>query len=349
MAAFIWLVATPMYLSEAHFVIRGAGAPMGAASGGGSSLSSLVSVGSSLSGMIDSYAVRDFLQSRDAMQRLEQTVGFASRVAKPDADLFVRTKANPGRDDLFNLYTSVVQARFNLMEQIVVLRVFAFQPSDAETMAQGLLKLAEEFADKLNKRAREDVQRVWEQEVQRSENRAVQARLAMSEWQRHNANIDPAANVTMLNALIAQQESSLAEARADLSQTIALGNGKDHPRRKAIEQRIEALQKQVDAARGRLTGIGSSQASQLVEFEKLKVEQEFAEKNLETTRAALEQARLAAISQEKYVSLVQAPSLPDTKAYPYPPWYLAGALLAGVLGLIIGSLLLGVARDALAR
>jgi capsular polysaccharide transport system permease protein len=344
-AAYFKTIASPMYVSEARFSIQGQNP---AAALGGSIGGALATGASGLSTIVDGYAVHDFIESRDGFRTLEKTVGFTKREAKPDADPLVRVRANATEDDLYKLYTSLVQVRFNIVEQIVVLRVFAFTPEDARTLAAGLVKASQDFADGQNRQSRQQWLDLMQQQLTDAEKRVVDARQAISNWRQKNGNIDPNANVTILNTVLGQVEAAIADAQAQLTQANSLGTV-NSPKQRALMQQITALQNQAKDTSARMAGVSTSQAAAMVEFQRLTAEQGFAETNLNNQRSALLQAQVAMGQQQKYVAVVAAPSLSVVAAYPDTLTLFGGAFAVGLGCLLTGSLLLGVARDTLAR
>ncbi len=348
-ALYVFVLGTPMYLSETRFAVRGGehnrmpglSGILGGSGGGTPPL---------IAGLVDGYSVRDFLQSREAMEKLDAAVGFVSRYSIPEADQFVRLPSDASRDRAYQTYKSMIQPSFNMVEQIVVVRVYAFSPEDAVMLASALTTLAEKFSDDINKRSRQDALTLSEQEAERYDSRVRNARIALNDWRKRNANIDPGANVLMINTLITTLEQNLSDTRSQLAQTMAATQ--NSPQKKGLEQRIAAIKAELADARRRLTGDSTlndrSEALQLAEFERLKIDLESAEKSREGARASLDDARVQVIRQQKYVFTVAAPSQPDSPDYPGPYKFLGGGLLAGCLLLIGVSIGTGLLRESLA-
>lgn len=341
---FILFVATPMYSTEARFAIRGGDA--GASAAGVTNILSAGSGNNPMSGFVDGYAVRDFLQSRDAMERLDRQVGLAALLARSTLDPFTRVPRDPTVDQLYDAYQSIINVRFNMIEQIVVLNVQAFSPGDAVTIAKALLIITEEFADQLNQRARADAQRVAEREVLQAEKRSADARMAITRWRAENANIDPTTDVAMLTNLIAQVESQLVTAENDLAEIDSTGN-RNHPRRRSVALQVQTLKDRVAEIRKRLASSGTGAAGQIASYEALKIAQEFAESNLAQMRQSAEQARLATLRQQKFVAVIADPKIDNRVAYPSKSVLLGGALVIGLALAFFGSVALGLVRTYL--
>jgi capsular polysaccharide transport system permease protein len=342
-AIYVFGFATPLYVSEAKFAVRAG--EMG--QGSGNALGSVVTAGAGLVGLADGFAVRDFLQSRSALEALESKTGYVPRMNKDVEDPLVKLDPKANEDGVFDYYSKMVTTRFNMVEQVVSVQAYAFTPEDAHAIASGLLAISDEFSDQLNARARADALKLSEEQVKRAEERVKEARRAVAEWRQKNVNIDPANNAAMINQIITQLEGQLTEARAQLQEMNSLNS--NNPRRQVIEERIQALQKQIDDNRSRLAGVDDSVATQLGDFQVLQIEQEFAEKNLAAAQESMEQARFNTLRQMRYVVTIAAPNTPQVAAYPDPLRTIGGSLLAGLGAFFLISLASGMVRDSIAR
>ena len=336
---YLFWFATPMFAAEARFVLRSADAS--AMSGG---IPSFLASGNGVAtAFVEGYAVRDYILSREAMERLNGKIDFIRLMTKADADPLVRLRPDASRDEEYSLYRSAIQARFNIVEQMVVLKVYAFSPTDAQSIARGLIGLAENFSDDMNRRARADGLKVAQQEVTRAEERATRARLAVQKWRNENANIDPTIDVKTIADLISQLELQLLAADADLDQ-IRTSKELNNPRRASLEVRVKTIRRQIAETRSRMIG-GGATPEQLARYEVVRMEQEFADKNLDAARQSLEQARVSTVRQQRYISVVTEPIAGERRAYPDRIVWLGAAALAGCLLAFLVSILRGLLED----
>lgn len=339
---YITLLATHLYSTEARFAIRGtdsSGAPA-------PSMGGIMSNGSGagqVTGFVDGYAVRDFLQSRDAMRRLSKRMDFAAFVAKQVPDPLLRLSKTPTEDELFDAYSSLITVRYNMIEQIVVLDVEAYSPQDAVAIATNLLAITEEFADRMNQRARDDSFRVAEESVTTAEKRALSARTELAKWRSKNVNVDPTQDVTMLDAIIAQQEGQLTQAENDLSLIGKAGIART-PRRDTLEQQAQTLRGQIAKSRERLAGHNAQSPARISAYEELQGNLLFAENNLTSMRQTAEQTKLDVLRQQKFVVVIAEPTEDNEPSYPDPLIWLAGALATGMGLSFFGSVIIGLLR-----
>lgn len=343
-AVYLFFIATPMYLAEARFVLRVADA----SAIGGSGVPSLLATGTGVANVfVDGYAVRDFIQSREAMERLDAKIGLQRLLSNADADPIVRMAPNASKDEVYATYRTNIQAKFNIVEQMIVLKIYAFSPDDAQIIARGLIELAEGFSDDLNRRARSDSLKLAELEVRRAEERASKARMAVAAWRNENNNIDPAIDVKTIAELINQLELQLLAAEAEVDQ-IVTSREPNSPRRASLEVRVKTIRRQIADTRKRMISGGATPA-QLARYEELRIEQDFSDKNLDAAGQALQQARLSTLRQQKYISVVAEPIADRHRAYPNRVTWLTGALLVGLSLAFFGSIILGLVDDARRR
>lgn len=352
-AAYSFWFAPPTYTAETRFEIRGLsdGPQLLTQAGGGSTSSgggaSSVSVGSSIGGgtnplsnfgFVDGYAVRDFIQSRDAMRRLQEKI---------DLSKMLRVAANANDDALYNAYTAAVSVRYNMIEQILVLVVHAYDPGDTVTISKALLQIADEFVNSLNTRVLQDAMKVAERDLSAAQTRAALARARVTEWRHANANVDPTAEASLLMNLVAQSESQLAAVQSDLA-LIEASHAHAHPRRRALEIQLANLKRKIAETRRRLGGNDARDAAnKIAAFEKLKAEQDFADSAVLFARQSVDQARVTMMRQQRYVSMISAPLASAAPSANDKFTLIGEALIAGAALSFISSVLLGYLRDSL--
>ena len=305
-------------------------------------------MGDAMGSFVDGYAVRDFLQSREALKVLSTKLDFRTIAIRPKADPLVRLPQDATEDQLFATYRSMVSVQFNMLEQIVAVKVFAFTPDDTIKLARSIIEISESFSDQMNIRAREDVVRVTETELKLAENKALEARHAVGQWRDQHAQIDPTADATLLGTLISQLEGQLSTAENDLSNIKSSSPGA--PRRRSVELQVSDLRQQIAETRARLGAAqdnSSTSAHMIAEYESLKANQDFADTSLSTLRQSLADARMASMRQQKFVSVIAEPQPDKVPAYPTLIVPLLTSLVGGLALAFFGSVFLGLLRGFL--
>lgn len=308
---YFFAIASDLYSSEVKFIVRGPskGQPIGAAS-------LLSSAG--LGGSEDTYAVLDYITSRDAARRLEREVDLRALLSRPEGDLITRF---PGvwfwRHDFESLYWSYL--RFIAVERdsqsgVSTLLAKAYRPEDAQRMARALLEFSEQLVNQLNERSRQDLVGAFQREVDATEQKIAKIGTELTAYRIQQKMLDPKSAATGPVELLANMNAQQTNARAQLAEL--LKNSPNSPQIPLIQTRIASLDKLIAEQRTKITGDNNSVATALTEYERLDVQKLLAEKTLASALASLESAKLEAQKQQLYLETIAQPNLADYPLFP---------------------------------
>lgn len=340
-------IAADRYESEVRFVVR---IPGTAGSAGMlANLMQKAGEGLTTTGMVrgaeDSYIVSNYLESRDALAYLETHAAYRKMVETEAADFLWRFPnfftANT-QEGLYRHFRRLMSISFDSTTGVSTLRVEAFSPSDAQRLATALLKGAEALINRLNERARSDVIRFAEAEVERMRGRADDAQAKLTMFRESESLIDPTHSTLAVLEAIARLSEEVALVNVQLRE---LQSGSPAgPQIASLRNRQAALEAQIKAERQKLAGDALSIAPRIAQYERLMLEREFSHRALLAALTAVEMARLEATRQHVYIEQVAAPSLPDRAAYPWRVLWCLGILMFSYVIFRIGSLLVNDAR-----
>ncbi|HEX3920397.1 MAG TPA: chain-length determining protein [Caulobacteraceae bacterium] len=308
------LVAAPLYVSEARFVVR---ARAESAGPGGLGLA-LASVGVDVGeGQTDAFEVHEYMTSRDAVADLEKRVSLRALLGRPEGDFlarFPRPFENTSFEQLYKEYQRFVTVGYNPTTGISTLRVEAFRPGDAEAISAALLDGGEALVNRLNDRAAQDSIAEAQREVVEAQARSVQAQAALTDFRNREQLIDPTRSAGAGLELVSQLEGQLATLKAERAGQAALTpQSAELP---VLDRRIAAYEAQVAAEQAKMAGQTSSLAPKIGEYERLSLERDFADKTVATADAALEEARVDARQKQLYLERVVYPNTPDRAERP---------------------------------
>ena len=342
MAAYCYAIAAPMYMSSLRFTIRGQ-----SESGTSSVLGKLMQSGGGGGAFTDGFAVRDYLSSFDALTQLNKKADFIEHMQRPKGDFVVNLGARSSKETVLDFYRRVVKVRYNMVEGIVSVDVFAFTPQDAFAFAAQIMDIAGEFSNDLNRRATEDSVRVASDDLKSAEERLGQARLALNDWRKRNANLDLEANAKMISQNVGALEGLLISARAELDQMKSSGT-LNNPRRKSVEDRIKSVTQQLAEENARLTGgeSGTSVVNLLAEYQSLNLTQEFASKNYELAVQSMHNARTIANVRQKYVATIVSPTMPEEPSYPDSTKLIVLTFIGALFMYLVGTMTWSVVRES---
>jgi len=311
-AVYFFGLASNLYLSEAQFIVR---APTRATL---PSIGALLS-GTQVPGIEDTYAVTDFIMSRDAVRGLEKEVDLRAVLGRQEGDVFMRFPGalSLGRKDfeaLYKAYPRFVSVEIDTQSGIATLGVKAFRAQDAQAIAQALLSSSEQLINELNERARKDALATFEQQVKNTQQHIEKIQDQLTAYRVAQNMLDPKSAaqgpLEVLTKLIGEQTAARTQL-ADL-----LKNSPKSPQIGLVKTRIASLEKQIDDQRSRIAGPDNSVATALAEYERLSVELGLDEKALASAFSSLEAARLEAQRQQLYLETIVQPNLADYPVFP---------------------------------
>jgi capsular polysaccharide transport system permease protein len=334
-------IASDIYVSESRFVVR---SQQRQSSNG--LLGGLLEGTGMGRAQDEAYTVQDYILSRDALHQLEQRLGVRKAFSDSHIDVLSRF---PGLDwdDSFEAfhryYPRRVNVAYDATSSITTLKVSAFNANDARRINEQLLAMSEQLVNQLNKRALEDSIRFATTVVEEAERKTKSAALALSGFRTRGSVFDPERQSTMQLQGVAKLQEELIATKTQLIQVRGLSA--NNPQIGVLEARAEALQKAIDAEMRKVAGGGVSLTTQASEYERLALERGFAEKQLASALASLEQARNEAQKKQLYLERIVQPNLPD---YAIEPRRIRSVLIVLVLGLVswgVLSLLLASVRE----
>lgn len=304
-------VATPLYATRSEFVIQQAEAQ------GASQLGGLFS-GTGFATSQDSITVQSYLQSRDAMLRLDADLGFKAHFADPAIDPIQRLAADATNEDAYKIYKRNVKIGYDPTEGLIRMEVIAADPERSAAFARALISYAEEQVDQLTQRLRGDQMEGARASFQEAEAAMLAAQRRVVSLQEQYNVLSSEVEVTLLTNQIGQLETQLTQERLALQEL--RGNAQPNLARIApIEARIATLQAEIADLRAQLTSAGASGLSLAGIQGELMVAQaevETRQMMLAQSLQQLESARIEANRQVRYLSLGVTPVVPDAPTYP---------------------------------
>lgn len=308
---YFYAFATPLYATKTEFLIQQAD------SNGGGGLGGLFS-GTGFATSQDSITVQSYLQSRDAMLRLDADIGFKDHFSAENIDMLRRLSPDATNEEAYRLYRKMVKIGYDPTEGIVKMEVIATDPQTSEEYARALIKYAEEQVDNLTQRLRGDQMKGSRESYEQAETNMLSAQQKVLELQERLGVIDAASEASAIMSQVAIFETQLQEKRLQLQQL--LDNARPNQARvdgvKGDIARLEAL---IAELRSELTESGSDSAS----LARISGELRLAELELETRTAMMQQAlqqletsRIEANRQVRYLSMGVTPVAPDEPTYP---------------------------------
>jgi len=308
---YYYVMATPMYATKSAFVIQKAEGL------GQSGLGSLFS-GTQLATNQDSVTVQSYLQSRDAMQRLDKDLGFKTVFENPSIDPLQRLPKGSSDEQAYRLYEKMVKIGYDPSEGIVKMEVVAPNPSESQKFSEALISYAEQQVDQLTSRLRGDQMKGARESYEDAEAKVFAAQAKVQKLQEKVGILDPISENSMVMAQVSSFETELQRKNLELGQL--LDNPRPNQARvEGVKGDIARLKGVIEKLRNQLTqakGSGESLAAVTGQLQIAQGELQTRQMLLSAAAQQMETARIEANKQVRYLEMGVRPVAPDEATYP---------------------------------
>jgi capsular polysaccharide transport system permease protein len=307
---YFYKVATPMYSTDSQFLII-----QNEGGGGASPFGGLLPT--QFANSADSIATQAYLQSKDAMLRLDDDVGFKDHFASEDIDPIQRLTADPTNEEAYKLYKKNIKIGYDPTEGVIRMEVIAADPQIATTFSERLLKYAEDRVNSLSQGKRDSGMNDAEIGFKKATEQRRSAQQHLIELQVENG-VDPEAVIAAIRTQITNYESLLIEKQLELA--ALLDNAR--PNRAKVEgaqgdvRRLEGALAQLNDRMNNATEGNNSLAQQAVSLQLAQADLANADGNLQLAQTGLEQARTEASRQVRYLTVAVRPVPSEEPSYP---------------------------------
>ena len=334
------LFASDVYISESQFVVRSPDKPSQSGLGVLLKSSGFANAGDEV------YAAQNFIQSRDALARLDKDLYVVKAYSSNKISMFDRFNPlgwNATTEDFYDYYRQHISILHDTSSSITTLTVRAYSPDQTHKINTRLLELAEDLVNRLNERGRQDMIRFAEKEVLDSKQVATNAAVALTNFRNAKGVVDPERQAAVQLQMISKLQDELIAARTQLVQLKTYA-----PRSSqipVISTQITELSRQIDDQMRQVVGDRKSLAGVAAQYQRLQLESQIADRQLAAAMASLEEAKNEARRKQAYVERIVQPSFPDKAK---EPRRLRGIFVTFVMGLVfwgITSMLLAGVRE----
>ena len=319
-------VATPMYATKSEFLILKNETSSSAMSG-------LLS-GTQFATSQDAIAVQSFLESKDAMLRLDSDVGFKAHFAQPWIDPIQRLPEDASNEQAYKMYKRNITIGYDPTEGVIRMEITAADPQVSANYAERLIGYAEERVDQLSRAMRQNSVSTAELALERAKEERRKAQANLVRIQQEGSVLDPEAKIASLRTQISTYEIQLQE------KTLALQAAMDN--RRPNQAKVDGLNGDISRLENLLQTLNNEmkQASQGEDsLAQLAANIALAQSDLATAdlslQSALDQlqgAQREANSQVRYLTTAVKPVASQDPAYPrkFENTVLAFLIFAGI-------------------
>lgn len=309
---YFFMIATPMYATKSEFLILEADN-----AGGGGGLGGLLS-GTQFATNQDSIAVQSYLQSKDAMLRLDEDAGFKAHFTQESLDPIQRLSEEPSAEEAYKTFKKNVKIGYDPTEGVVRMEVIAADPEVATLFSKRLIAYAEERVNNLTQQKRGDQMTDARESF---ENAAKERRLAQEQLvtlQQQGAILDPESVILSLRNQISTVELQLLEKELQLAALLdnarpnqSRVDGARGDVRRLKDQLTELNAKMTDASQGE-----NSLATLTLNIQMAQADLATRDLLLQSALQSMEQTRMEAGRQVRYLTISVEPIASEDPSYP---------------------------------
>jgi capsular polysaccharide transport system permease protein len=282
----------------------------------------------------DSIATQAYLQSKDAMLRLDQDAGFKKHFANGDIDAIQRLDSEPTNEEAYKTYKKNVKIGFDPTEGVIRMEVVAATPDASKSFADRLISYAEERVNQLSAQKRDDQMRDALTALDKAEGERRLAQESLVRLQVEGATLDPEAVIASMRTQISEINVRITEKEIELD--TLLNNSR--PNRAKVEgaqgdvRRLTDQLARLNARMNNATVGENSLAQQAVTLQLAQADLAAADMALQAAQTQMDQARTEAGRQVRYLTVAERPIAPQEATYPrkFENTILAFLVFAGI-------------------
>lgn len=313
-AGYLWVRAVDQYSSSLGFTVRREEAPSAVDILGG--LSKLSSGSSS-----DSDILYKYIQSQELIQKVDARLNLRSIYARHSAmDPLFSLAPDSSIEDLVDYWQKMVLISYSPGTGLIEVQVKAFTAQEAHEIAKVIFDESSVMINELTAIAREDAMRYAREELDTAVDQLKIARQALTAFRSKTQIVDPSADIQLQMGLLNTLQQQLGTELIDYDLLLTSVQEGD-PRLQQSQQRINAIRARIQEERDKFGGgssaaDGEDYATLVAEFERLSVDQEFAEQKYTGALQNYDIAQAEAQRQSRYLAAYLNPTLAQNAEYP---------------------------------
>ncbi|OCP35071.1 capsule biosynthesis protein [Ensifer sp. LC163] len=264
----------------------------------------------------DSYVVTSFIHSTEILKRIEKDANYREIFSRADVDYFSSFSTRGSQESFMRYWKKQVTTYIDGPSGIITLKVRTFRPEDSVKLASLIVSASETLINELSQRARRDIIKSVQDEVEKSGNMYAQSLAALNNFQRESGLLSPEAQALEKGKLLTgllSKKLELETRQFVMKQSSAEGA----PAYEQLSLARQSLDTQIEQLQGELTGSeDASIAKALLRFSELETDRLVAEKLYEASRRTYSAALAESMRKALYLVVFVEPTLPEKSLYP---------------------------------
>ncbi|KAB7714396.1 sugar transporter [Plesiomonas shigelloides] len=288
----------------------------------------------------DVLLVQDYMKSWDMLAKLDKELALKAHFQSESADYFSRLPEGVSKEDFIDYYRKHLSLRLDELSGVLTVELQTFDPQYGQQVVGVMLKESERFINKLGHQVALEQLAFVEAEVNRAYQRLQNEKANVLAFQNSHQLISPESTSRARLGVVSQIEGELVRQQAELKQLHSYMK-ETAPAVVALQSRVDALTKQLEQERTKLTGQDGDAMNEITAgYMDVQTQATLAADLYKTGLISLEQARIEAYRKLKHLLVITQPTLAEDAEYPRRLYNLAtvGVLLCLFYGLIVMGL-----------
>lgn len=316
---YLFVIAEDQYSSTVGFTVRREeGSDVSSSLLGGLAKFAGTSNGS------ESDILYEFIQSQEIVETIDKRLDLRKLfgVHWPGDPIFA-LKPDATIEEVLDYWLRMVRISYDQSTGLIEIRVLAFTPEEAQTLAGEVLAESQRKINDLNTQARQDLMRYATDDLEVALTRLKGAREAMTQFRTRTSIVDPESDIQGRMGVISNLQQQLAASLVDYDLLRLQTDNSDDPRITQAKRRIDVIRERIAAERqtfsnasGEVGEINEDYPELIAEYESLLVDREYAEETYRLALASVDLSRAEASRQNLYLAPFVRPTLPQTAEYP---------------------------------
>ncbi|WP_347473329.1 capsule biosynthesis protein [Acinetobacter thermotolerans] len=263
----------------------------------------------------DSQILKEYISSRDMIERLDQALNLRKEFSSVKDPIFALSK-DASIEELVEYFNKMISVELDEQTMMLHVKAQGFSPEFSLKLNKVLLKESDLFINNISKNIAQEQQIFAQKQYQEATLQLNEARQAVLRYQNENEIFDPELQAKAVSTLISGLQANLAQLKTE-ERTLLSYLTPEAPQVIALKSQIESVEKQIENESAKLTSPSTQKLNQNVaDFEALKQQVIFATDLYKLSLASLEKARLEASRKLKKLVVIAEPRLAQDAMYP---------------------------------
>ena len=307
-------VKSELYESKTALIVR----DMGQASPASTLGLSLLGMGNS-SQLQDSMIVEEYLHSLDMYKQVDEKFALTKHYESKAIDIVERLPKDATTEEILEMYNKHLVIFYDETAGILHISFLHVVPQEAQKILEFLVKQVDYQINEFNRRKARKQLGFVESEFNKAKKKMDGASNKIEAYQNKHLILDPTAEATSKSGIIAELEAQLSQKKLEYATKKRYLND-DNFELISLKSEIREIKKSIANAKKKLTGSKQDRLNKVVfAYEQLKMQFEFATEVYKNALIQLETTKIEVAKNDKTLSIVSKPNLPDGYTYPDKP------------------------------